>query len=193
MITSAITAPIRHEPRAGRQRETKADVHGVLRVAEERVERTDRKRSHHRAPEAADAAEDEHGKRHEREVEIEEIRRDQAELVHVETAGETRERSAHGETDQALAIHGDARRASRRRILARRAQHAAEPAALVHVGDDDGDDRADCERPASALRDVGERLRGRADLLPVVEDVVGDPEHRERRDARGKPGEPHQR
>ena len=93
-----------------------------------------------------------------------------------------------------LAVDRDADGARGGRILARRAQLAPEPAALVRERGDDHEHSAD-----GRLQDVGrlgygrERVQPGPDLLVVAEEVVRDAEHRERRDSRGETREPHQR
>ena len=142
------------ERRALRQIELEADVDAALGLAQERVQRAHDERAEHRAPEARGAAEDEHRERQERQLEVDRIGRDRAEDVHVEPAREAGERARERERPEPLAVHVDADRLGRRRVLARGAQHAPEAAALVGVGDAD-DDRARRSRAGAAPSDSG--------------------------------------
>ena len=118
---------------------------------------------------------------------------DRAELVHEQAAGEPGQRAADHERDQPLPVDVDAGRLGGLRILAGRTQLPARPAQAVGERDDDRDQRADEERPDPALGNERERRHAGADLLPVADQVVGDPEHGEGRDARGQAREAHQR
>ena len=108
--------------------------------------------------------------------------------MHVETAGKACEDAGEHERGQALPVDGDSRRRRRSGVLARRAQHPAEAAALVAEGDRDRDQRADRRLPdARRLRHRGERVQTGPDLLVIPEQVVRDLEDGERRDAGGEP------
>ncbi len=77
------------------------DLHAVLRLREERVERADGERADDRAPQARRAADDEHRERHERQVEIERARV-QRQQMDVEPAREARERAREHERAEPL-------------------------------------------------------------------------------------------
>ena len=118
----------------------------------------------HRAPQARDAADDEHREREERQLEVDLVGGDRAEHVDVQR----RPRSPASAPESANA-HRRCRwtsipdRLRRRRVLARRAQLAPEAAALVRERDRDHDERADRRLQQSGrLGDERERRRARA-------------------------------
>ncbi len=86
--TSAMIAPSRTSREPSGSVSRNADVHRVLRVAEERVGAADEERADHGAPEAADASDHEHRERDEGELEVDLVGGDAPELVHEQAAGE---------------------------------------------------------------------------------------------------------
>jgi hypothetical protein len=92
----------------------------VLRDREERVDAADGERADDGAPQAREAANDEHRERHEREVEIDALRRDR-ERVDDQAAREPGHRSREREGDEPLAVDRDADGPRGCRVLARRA------------------------------------------------------------------------
>ena len=103
----------------------------LLGVTEQDVEQADVDRADDGAPQARDAADDEHRQGEKGQVEVHLVGADAAEQVDVEAAGEPREGTREREREQPLPVDVDARRARRRGILAGRPQLAPEPAALV--------------------------------------------------------------
>ncbi len=77
-----------HEPCSLRQVDRQPDADPVLGVAEQRVDAADRERADDRAPQARDAADDEHRQRQEGQLEVDLLGRDRAEHVDEQPAGE---------------------------------------------------------------------------------------------------------
>ena len=106
--TSAISAPTTIEPRARRQVDRHAeDLHAVLGLGEERVERAHGERADDRAPQARRAADDEHGERDEGQIEVHRLGVERQQ-VDVEAAGEPGDRAREGEREQPLPVDRDA-------------------------------------------------------------------------------------
>ena len=166
---------------------------GVHRGREEGVDAVHGERADDRAEQASGASDDEHRQRDERQIEIQVVRRERLQ-VDVEAAGEAREPAREREREQPLPVDRDPGRRCRRRILTGRTQHPAEARALVGVGHGYADQGADRRLPDPGRRgNRGEVVQGRADETLVIEHVVRDLEHGERRDTGGEAREPHQR
>ena len=153
-------------------------------------------RADDRAPEALRSPPiDEHRERDEGERRGTPGRRDRAELVHEQAAREAGERAAdHERVRAARGARGCPADCGRLRILARRPQP---PSERGFAGRRTRRRSRSARRPrASRSRSRG-RARARSTpgpiFVPVADDVVGDPEHGERRDAGGQAREPHQR
>src|SRR5262249_50075802 len=115
------------------------DVHASLGGGQKRVQAADQKRSEDGAQEAADAPDDEHRERDERQIEIDLVGVDAAELVDEEAPREAADRPADREGAEALRMDPDADRLRDGRVLPRRAQQPTEAAELVDPGDGNRD------------------------------------------------------
>ena len=105
--------------RPGGRATARRHVDAVLGLRQERVDRADRQRSDDSAPEARRAADHEHRKGDEGQIEVERLGV-QGQQVDVEPAREPRERAREREGDQPLPVDRDADRAGGGGVLPRR-------------------------------------------------------------------------